>query len=650
MNERESKVIKCLGLCLLELVICMILFQLNMPNQDVVLFIFLSAVIVWGGYNAGICCGAIICLYSVFYFSVNHSMTSFTASDIHNIGVVTLGVIANIIVVGRLQRNNRQVIKRMAAIEAQNQKKQELTELNAISNALSDIYTGVFFIDLIKDEFMTLKAQDRIISLFQKNPSASEAIKYAMEKTVVSSNLKEMLEYVDLSTLAERMGKERYLNKEYKGKFSGWIRGSFIEVMRNQNGNVTQVLYTYQIIGREKKLQMEKQELLQETAEAANAANKAKSSFLFNMSHDIRTPMNAILGFNILAEKNMDHPEKLKDCLEKIKTCSQGMLAILDNILELSRIESGKVVLEEEANHVENVLEDCLVMTRADAEKKHQKITVSKTIQYPYLYFDRTRIMEIILNLLSNANKYTGENGKIICSLKQKEHPKDGWIYQIITVADNGIGMSKEFQNHIFETFSREHTSTNSGIQGTGLGMGIVKKLVDMMDGTIKVKSKLGEGSTFTIKLPCRIASYEDTQPKKESNVTDHADLIGKRILLAEDFDMNAEIAINLLEDEGLIVERAKNGVECVEMIENAPNGYYAVILMDIQMPMLDGYDATRKIRKLSVKEKAAIPIIAMTANAFTEDKKKALEIGMDDYIPKPIDMNKLIPALQKYM
>lgn len=402
---------------------------------------------------------------------------------------------------------------------------------------------------------------------------------------------------------------------------------------------------------RQKEKDQKQQELLQETAAAAEAANKAKSTFLFNMSHDIRTPMNAIIGYAELADRNLDSREELGGYLEKIRVCGKKLLSILDNVLELSRIENGSVTLEESAVEAGSILDDCLVMVKTELERKNQTLTVSKELIEPYVYYDPVRVTEIVLNLLSNAIKYTGDGGKIHCRVRQLLHPAEGWVYQELSVSDNGVGMSEEFQKHIYESFSRERSSTISGVEGTGLGMGIVKKLIDLMDGTIDIQSKVGAGSTFTFRIPCRIASYEETQPKRaEDSVRTEKKLAGTRVLLAEDNDLNAEIAMALLSEEGVETERAQNGVQCVEMLEKAPAGYYALILMDVQMPILDGYDATKKIRRLPVSEKANIPIIAMTANAFAEDRKKALAVGMNDHVAKPIDMNVLIPTMGRWI
>lgn len=406
----------------------------------------------------------------------------------------------------------------------------------------------------------------------------------------------------------------------------------------------------YWIYKKQKENEWKQRCMLKEAADQADSANKAKSTFLFNMSHDIRTPMNAILGFTELAKKNANNPQVLTDYLNKIQMSGKGLLSILDKVLEISRIESGKTTLEESPQEAGKVLDSCVVMMDPEIEKKHLIVTAKKEISTPYIYFDATRITEIILNILSNAIKYTADGGRIDCKLTQSPNLDEGWIYQELSIQDNGIGMSEEFQKHVFDLFVREHSTTTSGIPGTGLGMGITKKLVDLMNGTITVQSKVGEGTTVTVKIPVRIATYEDTQPKHSKEFTEKERLQGKHILLAEDNDLNAEIAITLLEEEGLKVDRAIDGVECVKKLEYSAQGYYELILMDIQMPSMNGYQATEKIRQLSDKKKAEIPIIAMTANAFSEDKAKAISSGMNDHVAKPIDMDILVATMLKYV
>lgn len=389
---------------------------------------------------------------------------------------------------------------------------------------------------------------------------------------------------------------------------------------------------------------------LQIAVENAESANHAKSTFLFNMSHDIRTPMNAIIGYADLASRHLDDPAKLKNYMENIQVCGQNLLMLLNNVLDLARIENDKTEMEYSVSDIEKDFRNCVAMFRNQADSKGQTLTVTTQLQYPYIYADIPHLTEICTNLVSNAVKYTGAGGTIRCNVTQKPGEKEGWCDTVITVADNGIGMSQEFQKHIFEPFERERTSTVSKVEGSGIGMGIVKKLVGLMGGTVEVESRIGVGSTFTVTIPCRIASEDETQAKRETNPSDQKCLCGTRILLTEDNDLNAEIAVELLQEEGCTVDRAKDGVECVDMLEKAANGTYQLILMDIQMPVMNGYDAARKIRGLDDPQKANIPIIAMTANAFTEDRQVALDAGMNDHIAKPINMNVLVPTLRKYL
>ena len=389
---------------------------------------------------------------------------------------------------------------------------------------------------------------------------------------------------------------------------------------------------------------------LQIAAENAESANRAKSTFLFNMSHDIRTPMNAIIGYADLASRHSDDPAKLKKYMENIQVCGQNLLMLLNNVLDLARIENDKTEIEYSVSDIEKDFRNCLAMFRNQADSKGQTLTVTTQLPYPYIYADIPHLTEVCTNLVSNAVKYTGAGGTIRCGVTQKPGEKEGWCDTVVTVADNGIGMSQEFQKHIFEPFERERTSTVSKVEGSGIGMGIVKKLVGLMGGTVEVESKIGVGSTFTVTIPCRIASENEIQAKREINPSDQKCLCGTRILLTEDNDLNAEIATELLQEEGCTVDRAKDGVECVDMLEKAANGTYQLILMDVQMPVMNGYDATKKIRRMDDPQKANIPIVAMTANAFSEDKQVALDAGMNDHIAKPINMNVLVPTLRKYL
>lgn len=446
-----------------------------------------------------------------------------------------------------------------------------------------------------------------------------------------------------------------------KVTLSDFIKDNFFMVLLVSSIAVAAVLLTilkllrkaYKAEAAARKAANDTQELnakLQIAVENAESANRAKSTFLFNMSHDIRTPMNAIIGYADLASRHSDDPAKLKNYMENIQVCGQNLLMLLNNVLDLARIENDKTEMEYSVSDVEKDFRNCVAMFRNQADSKGQTLTVTAHLLHPYVYVDIPHLTEVCTNLVSNAVKYTGAGGTIRCDVTQKSGEKEGWCDTVITVADNGIGMSQEFQKHIFEPFERERTSTVSKVEGSGIGMGIVKKLVGLMGGTVAVESKIGVGSKFTVTIPCRIASEDETQAKRETNPSDQKCLCGTRILLTEDNDLNAEIATELLQEEGCTVDRAKDGVECVDMLEKAANGTYQLILMDIQMPVMNGYDAARKIRGLDDPQKANIPIIAMTANAFTEDRQVALDAGMNDHIAKPINMNVLVPTLRKYL
>ena len=453
-----------------------------------------------------------------------------------------------------------------------------------------------------------------------------------------------------------------YKSSLRKVTLSDFIKDNFVMVLLLSSIAVAVILLTILKLLRKarkaeaaaRKAANDTQELnakLQVAVENAESANRAKSTFLFNMSHDIRTPMNAIIGYADLASRHPDDPAKLEKYMENILVCGQNLLMLLNNVLDLARIENDKTEIEYTVSEIGKDFRNCIAMFQNQADSKGQTLTVTEQLLHPYVYADVPHLTEVCTNLVSNAVKYTGACGTIHCDITQKPGEKEGWCNTVVTVADNGIGMSQEFQKHIFEPFERERTSTVSKVEGSGIGMGIVKKLVGLMGGTVEVESRIGVGSTFTVTIPCRIASQEETQAaKRKTDPSDEKSLRGVKILLAEDNDLNAEIATELLQEEGCTVDRAKDGVECVDMLEKAANGTYRLILMDIQMPVMNGYDAAKKIRRMADSPKANIPIIAMTANAFSEDKQAALDAGMNDHVAKPINMSVLVPTILKYL
>ena len=394
---------------------------------------------------------------------------------------------------------------------------------------------------------------------------------------------------------------------------------------------------------------LHEKELEKAVLEAKNA-NEAKTRFLFNMSHDIRTPMNAIIGFSELLEKHIDEKDKAIDYLGKIKSSSNFLLSLINYVLEMARIESGKLALKKEVGCVTELIESLTDVFEPGVKKKFITYSCETDIQHKYVIGDETKIREIFINIIGNSVKYTPEGGKISVSVKEEPFEKENYIAYRIIVEDNGIGMSKEYLPHIFEEFSREHTSTESKVTGTGLGLPIVKSLIDMMGGTIEVESQLGCGTKMNVVLPFELASEKQILEEKQKEKEKISDsILGKRVLLAEDNELNAEIAMTVLKENGLKAERAANGKQCMEMLKKMPEDYYDMILMDIQMPEMDGYEATKLIRNLD-DARADIPIVAMTANAFEEDRQKALESGMNAHVSKPVDMNMLFKVMAQIL
>ena len=381
---------------------------------------------------------------------------------------------------------------------------------------------------------------------------------------------------------------------------------------------------------------------LKEAYIVAEEANKAKTDFLNNMSHDIRTPMNVILGYNELMKQYLTDPI-LVDYQNKIEQSGKLLLSIINNVLDMARIESGKMVVEERAEQIGLVVEEIESVFESCAQEKNIVFTTSVDVDHTHVLWDGFKVREILMNLVGNAFKYTPDGGHIAIDVKELDCERSGYVRIQTQIKDTGIGMSEDFLPTLFDSFSREYNTTIGKVSGTGLGMAIVKNLVDMMDGEICVKSKLGEGTCFTLTFEHRIADADSIEWNQELDVLDEKSILeGKRVLLAEDNDLNAEIAMAILEQSGLVLDRVEDGLACINRLSEVDADLYGLILMDIQMPNMNGYEATRRIRQFENVKKASIPILAMTANAFEEDKKMAMEAGMNGHISKPIDVSVL--------
>ena len=516
-------------------------------------------------------------------------------------------------------------------------------------HALGTAYYLILRLDL-KTKRVELVKQSRKMIIDMKDYTEWNPKIEIIESVIAEPFVQKYMEFFDVQTMAARLYNKESISSEFKLKEGSWFLSMMVPQSYDKNGNVTSVLIANRDVTDEKLRELRQEEELREAKLKAECANKAKSSFLFNMSHDIRTPMNAIIGYAELASRHLQETDKLGRYLEEIQICGKELLAMLGNVLDLARIENNKVEMEYTVSNVHECFENCVIMFQQQAESKNQTLSLTEQILYPYVYMDAPHLSEVCLNIISNAIKYTNTGGRISCKVVQKSCEKEDWCNMIITITDNGIGMSEEFQKRIFETFERERNTTSSHIEGSGIGMGITKKLIELMDGTIEVKSTQGEGSQFTVTIPCRKASEEDSLVKRNSNLRNKNCLNGIRILLVEDNEINTEIARELLMEEGCIVETANDGVACIDMLEKADADYYKMILMDIQMPVMNGYDATLIIRKMKDTKKARIPIIAMTANAFAEDIQKVLSVGMNAHVAKPVDMNILVSTMMKYL
>lgn len=381
---------------------------------------------------------------------------------------------------------------------------------------------------------------------------------------------------------------------------------------------------------------------------AEEHSNQAKRVFMNSMSHDIRTPLNAIVGYTALASSHIEDKDAVKRYLSRITTAGSHLIALVNDVLEMNQIESGNIQLDDLPVYVPDVIEELETIMQASVSEKNLNFIVdTKELGHKKILTDKLRLNQVLLNILGNSVKFTKPGGSIYFKVKEMENAPEGYVNYCFDIKDTGIGMSREFSKHIFEAFTREQTVTVSGIQGSGLGMAIVKNIVDLLGGSIQVNSEIDKGTETTVFLQFKLC---DSIEKNKENNDNIPNFRGKKILLVEDNELNREIVVEILQEVGFLLETAEDGTIAVEKMRQANDRKYDLILMDVQMPKMDGYEATREIRKLNDPEIASIPIIAMTANAFTEDRQKAFEAGMDGYIAKPIDISKMMETLRVFL
>ena len=519
-----------------------------------------------------------------------------------------------------------------------------------VTSAARDIFKTMFFVDLEQDRCEDLSINKHTL---QKIGTLNELKEYVISEVINEKQISDVMQFFHPSNL-KNYDPNKLTNMVIEvinrtSKEENYLSMTFVPT--EVEGSIVKCgLLVFNDVTDQKKKELQANIELEDAYNKSQSASKAKTSFLFNMSHDIRTPMNAILGFADLIEKHLDEKDKCKMYLQKLKSSSSFLLSLINNVLDMARIESGQTEIVESVWNVNNFVSDLVSVFESSIKEKNLKFIKFMDIKHENVYCDATRLRQIYLNIISNAVKYTPNGGEIKLIIKEIECDKEGYARFQTVVSDTGIGMSKEFLPHIFEEFSREKTTTESRVVGTGLGMPIVKTLVTLMHGTIEVESEQGVGTKFTVTLDHRIARKEEIKVEQEEiKDKDIVSYKGKRILLAEDNELNTEIAVTILEEAGFIVEHAENGQVCVDMIKNAKIGYYDLVLMDIQMPVMDGYKATETIRAIN-NPRCDIPIIAMTANAFDEDKRKAYVIGMDGHIAKPINIPQLLETISKVL
>lgn len=518
-----------------------------------------------------------------------------------------------------------------------------------LTAATSQIYHAIYHIDLIQDRIEKLAGANQNYTPTGVVTSATAQLNDILEKLVAPSHHEIMQYFFDLTTVNDRLHGKLFISREYPSPQGIWRRATFIVQNRDTDDDVTEILYVTQIIDDYKQKELAYQQELVKAVESANQANTAKTDFLNRMSHDIRTPLNGILGMLDIAQKNETNPKALLECHEKMRTAAFHLKALVNDVLDMQRMETDRFFLEQIPFDIREILDNCWSMLEAQASRLD--ITLKKikpgSLKYPYLIGSPLHIRQIFMNLLSNAIKYNKPGGSISVHAKIIRQVHQNVIYKFI-ISDTGIGISPEFQKHIFEPFAQEDTGARTIYKGTGLGMAIVHRLVQEMGGTIQLKSEKNVGSTFTLILPFTIDEHQPSASAETATDTP-ADLTDLHILVVEDNELNLEIAVFSLEAAGLNVSTAINGLEAVRLFEKSKPYEYDIILMDIMMPVMNGLDAAKAIRGLSRPDATTVPIIALSANAFAEDIQKSKNAGINEHLAKPLEMDKVLKVIASY-
>ena len=555
----------------------------------------------------------------------------------------------------KLLRENGELYYQRFLLDCTTQKQEEKEKRHRqmeLMRALSVDYNLVCYFNLDKKIGMLLRVKEDSKS-FAETFSGNLIFDDCMEKYISRYVVEEDRDILRETLCSERIKKELSEKKlfcvNYRAICGEDINYYEMKVVRTGSWQEEKRIITgFRSVDEQTRREMEQKKLLEDALVQANRANRAKGIFLSNMSHDIRTPMNAIMGFTNLLSAHLDDRDRVKEYLEKIQVSGNYLLSLLNNVLDMSQIESGNMCLEETLCSLPEILKDLNDMMQIEADKKLLQLRIHLTeTENTRIYCDRMRLCEILLNVVENSLKYTNPGGRIDVDIVQKRGAAPGFVNYEFCVQDNGIGMSSEFLSHVFDLFEREKNTTISGIGGTGLGLALTKSLVEMMNGKIEVESEPGQGTKVQIFLTFRVEKKGDVPCQENVEKQRGSEPHTGRILLVEDNELNREIAETILEDAGFETESAENGQVAVDMVKRSSHGYYELVLMDIQMPVMNGYEAAKAIRSLEDPELSAVPILAMTANAFEEDRENALRNGMDAHIAKPIDVDMLLQTIE---
>ena len=528
---------------------------------------------------------------------------------------------------------------------------------DAILKQLATEYSSVYYVDL--DENIVIPYRDFGMVFADENIELEKEYTFTslfymyINKNVVEEDREGMYMFTDKDILMQYLKENGTYTRIYRIFRDNREQYARMRITKADKGeDLRYIVFGFGVADKEVREEQERQRVLRDALTQAELASKAKTSFLFNMSHDIRTPMNAIIGFTDLALGHLDDNKLIEDYLGKIKSSGNQLLGIINGILDMSRIESGKMVIDEEECSLSKIIYELRDILQADVDSKNINFVCNTNeIKHDVIRCDRVRINQILMNCLGNAIKFTPEGGTVSINVSESNHTSDNYASYNFVIKDTGIGMSRDFLEHIFEPFEREKTSTVSGVQGTGLGMAITKNLVDMMGGTINVLSELGVGTEFVISLGFKFDNDIQINNTGEEDIeSQDISIKDVRVLVVEDNDLNREIMSAVLLQAGAIVDKAENGLVAVDKVMASSKGDYDIILMDIQMPVLNGYEATRRIRYMTEIEKSTIPIIAVSANAFEEDRKKSIGMGMNSHISKPINANNMIETVYKIL